>query len=42
MEMSPTLQLGIDVVTTSLYRQTALSSNVPYKWGFIDQPKGAI
>jgi len=39
MEMAPTLQLGIDVITTSLYRQTALSSNVPYKWGFIDQPK---
>jgi hypothetical protein len=40
MEMAPTLQLGIDVITTSLYRQTALSTSVPYKWSFIDQPKG--
>ncbi|KIM30738.1 hypothetical protein M408DRAFT_15260 [Serendipita vermifera MAFF 305830] len=39
MEIPPTLQLGIELITTTLYRQMAMSVNVPYKWSFIDQPK---
>ncbi|KAG8871941.1 hypothetical protein FRC20_009971 [Serendipita sp. 405] len=39
VDIAPTLHLNFDVVTTNLYRQSALTSNVPYRWGFIDKPK---
>ena len=40
IDLAPNTQLNIDLVSASLYRLAALSATVPYKWGFIDRPRG--
>lgn len=39
IDLASNSQLTIDLVSASLYRLAALSTTVPYKWGFIDRPK---
>lgn len=40
MDIPGSIQLSSEAVNSLLYRQAALGPTVPYKWSFIDKPKG--